>query len=169
MDGAAPVSSHFVPTEAAVDAANALGASQQDPKEQFAEAVRQQRRGYVSTAAALMAEAMERLSSAECEALERPNDMGEIARLYQRVADDQKNRVAQFRFGRCAHLGSGVGRDTEQGAHYYRLAAEAGLGLAQLAYGRCLYYGIGVLEDEEEALEWLLKGAQTETGLPSEC
>ena len=60
--------------------------------------------------------------------------------------------------------GKGIGKDDQQAAYWYRLAAEQGVPHAQSNLGRMYSEGRGVARDKLEAVKWFQKAA--ERGLP---
>jgi TPR repeat protein len=50
--------------------------------------------------------------------------------------------------------------EKEEGANYFKKAAEKDHGLAQSMWGNCLYYGNGVIKNKLEAVKWFRKAAE---------
>jgi TPR repeat protein len=64
-----------------------------------------------------------------------------------KLAADQGDAKAQFRYGLCLHNGEGISIDFRGAAHYFKLAADQGHARAQFNYGFCLHDGKGRLVD----------------------
>lgn len=79
---------------------------------------------------------------------------------------------SQYELGACYYNGRGVVADEENGAKWYRVAAEKGYPVAQNILGNLYYNGSGVPVNKEKAVEWYRKaaeqghiGAQTSLGV----
>ena len=67
---------------------------------------------------------------------------------------EQGDGVAQIKFARMYHFGSGVPRDYAEAAQWFRLAAEQGHDAAQFLLGLMYYNGDGVPQDAVLAHTW---------------
>ena len=88
---------------------------------------------------------------------EQLNDIYEATVRQSRFAAEKGDAEAQFALGRGYELGSGVPKDLEQAAQWYRKAAEQGHAEAQYHLGLCYESGSGVPKNLEQAAEWYRK------------
>lgn len=80
-------------------------------------------------------------------------------RLYSQAAA-QNEPSALNSLGLCYNNNnSGVTKNPEKAAYYFRRAADLGFAKAQYNLGRCYYHGIGVPMDMEKSREWISKAA----------
>ena len=67
---------------------------------------------------------------------------------------------SQYELGACYYNGRGVVADEENGAKWYRVAAEKGYPVAQNILGNLYYNGSGVPVNKEKAVEWYRRAAE---------
>ena len=79
--------------------------------------------------------------------------------IWQPLAESG-DRFAQFSLGSLYFEGSGVEKDLEESARWFRAAAEQGYAPAQFNLGNAYKHGNGVPQDDLEAAEWWRKAAE---------
>lgn len=75
------------------------------------------------------------------------------------LAAEKGDAAAQCAIGACFESGTGMLKDYEEAAKWYRRAAVQGDAMAQCALGACHERGRGVKRDVEEAAKWYLQAA----------
>src|ERR1700722_18588151 len=79
-------------------------------------------------------------------------DYRDAFNIYQLLANDQKQVIAQYQLGYLSQKGLGTEKNLVLAAEWYKRAADTGFSEAQFALGICYFYGLGVTKDIAKAI-----------------